>query len=69
MHEVRQIIGQNIKARRVELGLSITDVAKASGISKNTIRRIEQSQNNFRCTTMEALAQALDMSLADLIKK
>lgn len=69
MEKIREVFGRNVKARRLELGLSISAVAKASGVSRDTIRRIESGHSNWRLNTLSAIAETLDMSLSELLKE
>ena len=66
---LRVIIGRNVKARREELGMSCNEVAKACGMSNDTIRHIEDGESNFRAKTLEAIAEVLGLSFADLFKE
>ena len=66
---LRVIIGRNVKARREELGMSRNEVAKACGMSNDTIRHIEDGESNFRAKTLEAIAEVLGLSFADLFKE
>lgn len=69
MEKIREVFGRNVKARRLELGLSISAVAKASGVSRDTIRRIESGQSGYYMNTLSAIAETLDMSLPELLKE
>lgn len=61
-------IGKRIKARREELGMSQTELAKKMGYSSyTTIAKIEAGANNLRQTKVKQLAEALDCSPAWLI--
>lgn len=68
MQAILKIIGRNVEARRQELGLSQSEAAHAAGISRHTLCDIEQGKKNFRYLTIEAIAQALDTTFAELIK-
>ena len=55
-----------MKARRHELGLTLSRVAEKCGLSVPYISTIEQGQANPTVTALEALAGALGWSVADL---
>ena len=69
MEKIREVFGRNVKARRLELGLSVSAVAKASGVSENSVRRIESGQCDYYMNTLSAIAETLDMSLPELFKE
>jgi len=61
-------IGRNIKKRRLELSLTLEDVAKRIGTSKQTIQRYEQGIiSNIPHDKIEALANALITSPSRLM--
>ena len=59
-------LGTRAKARRHELGLTLSLVAEKCGLSVPYISTIEQGQANPTVTALEALAGALGWSVADL---
>lgn len=62
--EVKDII----KNRRLELGLTMLDVAKAVGVSEGTVSRWESGEiANMRQSRIAALANVLKMSPAELM--
>ena len=51
---------------RESRGMNITDLANASGITRQTIYRLENEENeNINTKTLKALAVALDAKVAD----
>jgi transcriptional regulator with XRE-family HTH domain len=61
-------IAKTIKARRAELGLSLQDVADATGLSKAHIWDMERgASSDPRLTTLLAVSDALRMSLAQIL--
>ncbi len=69
LKELEEIIGRNVKAKRLELGLSISEVAKASGVSRYSVRQLESGKHNSRLNIFAAIAEALGMSGPELFKK
>lgn len=55
-----------LRALRESQGRSQEALAHAAGIGVNSLRRIEYRQSNPTWTTVRALANALDISLAQL---
>ena len=52
---------------RKERGYSIRQLAAASGLEYSQIQRIEKGKVNFAFTTLTALAQGLDLEVAELL--
>ena len=51
---------------RESKGMNITDLANASGITRQTIYRLENEENeNINTKTLKALANALDAKVTD----
>ena len=60
--------GDRIKQRRIELGLSVDDLAEKIGKSRATIYRYENGDiENMPTPILEPLAKALDTTPADLM--
>jgi len=63
-------LGEIIKQRRKELGLSVDDLAKALGKNRATIYRYENGDiESLPSTILEPLAKALHTTPGDLIMK
>lgn len=63
------MIENNLKKIREKKGLSKVHLAKISGISRKTIEFIEnKSSKNTKLSTIEALANALDVEINELLK-
>lgn len=61
-------IGERIKQRRLELNLSVDELAKKLRKNRATIYRYESNEiENFPTTTLEPLAKALDTTPAYLM--
>jgi len=57
-----------VQRARYRLGLSLEDVAKVCGISKNTVGRAEHEEE-IRTLSARKIAGALKVEVADLIKE
>ena len=61
-------IGEIIKQRRKELGLSAEDIAKKAGVSPATIYRYESGDiRNPRSSILRPMAEVLNLDLYDLV--
>lgn len=60
-------IGQKIKLRRQEMGMSQEELAEACDISYSYIGHIERASRNLSLTTAIKLSQVLNMSLDYLL--
>lgn len=61
-------IGERIKARRIELGMSVTDLAKRLGKNRATVYRYEDGFiENLPLEILEPLAEALHTTPAYLM--
>lgn len=65
-----QAIGNRIRSRREELGLTMDDVAAEIGLNKSTIQRYESgSIRTIKLPVIEAIARVLDVDAAWLCCK
>ncbi len=68
MAQQRKSLAAALSARRVELGLSQTEVAARMGTSQSAVARLESGQADLRLSTLEryaaALGQRLDWNLS-----
>lgn len=67
----RKIIGERLKYARDELrGMSLQDVAEASGVARSTVQRYETAKiQNIKLPVVESFARVLNVNLAWLIGK
>ena len=56
-------LGEAIMIRRKHLGMSQSDLAKASGIQQANISRIEKGHSNFTINQLKRIASALGASI------
>lgn len=57
------LIGENIRQTRESLGLSQSDLAKKSGLTVQSISRIETGKSNPRWANLDTIAEALGVSI------
>ncbi len=64
------IIAKNIKKHRAKLGISQDKLSKLAGITLHTITKIESGATpDPRIETVKKIADALGVSIDDLMKK
>lgn len=67
MQTTEEPIGLRIHSRRVELGLTLAEVADKSGLSLPYISNLERGRGNPTIEALRALAKALDIDLSSLL--
>ena len=67
VHDDNGLVASNIRRFRLERGMSIGELARRSGISKQTLSKVEQGVGNPTIETMAALADALDVTTRRLL--
>lgn len=67
MNDYDELVARNVKRLRAERKLSMAALAGASGLSKQTVSKIEQGEGNPTLGTLEAIAMALGTSARALI--
>lgn len=67
--DLKQAIGQAIKARRVELGLEQSDILDYAEISSKTLSNLEQGRANITLHTLEKIIEVLGMECRLVIKQ
>jgi transcriptional regulator with XRE-family HTH domain len=60
-------IGKLIRAERTKAGLSQGDLARRAGIAHASLSRIENGNRSPNMSTLDALAQALQVDVHELI--
>jgi transcriptional regulator with XRE-family HTH domain len=60
-------IGDRLRARRQEVGLSLRDLAQRLGVSASLISQIERGRANPSVSTLYAIVGELDISLDELL--
>jgi len=60
------ILGQRIRARRKELGLSQEGLAHAAALDRSYVGRIERGEHNLTFTALVRLARAMECDVAAL---
>jgi transcriptional regulator with XRE-family HTH domain len=63
------VIGERIRARRLEIGMSQEKLADAIGVTFQQIQKYEKGVNRVAASTLFAIAQALDAKLVSFFPK
>jgi y4mF family transcriptional regulator len=62
-------VGQAIRDRRKELGITQPNLAEVAGVSTNTLYKLEKGQGNPTLDVLNKLAEVLGMELKLEVKK
>ena len=62
--EIDHVIGDKIRMRRGELGMTQTDLAKAIGVTFQQVQKYEQGKNRVGGSRLAAVAKALDVPVS-----
>lgn len=66
-NEIVKVVGANLRHLRTEQRLSLSDLARSSGVAKATLSALEGGRGNPTLETLSALAAALQIPMGDLI--
>lgn len=64
--QLGQEIGSKLRARRLQLGMTQEQLAYLSHTSVSQVGQIERGQGNYTIKSLEAMLQALSISLIGL---
>ena len=62
-------IGRRMKLLRVERGRKLKEVAAAAGMQPSQLSRIESCRTDPKWTTVERIANALEVEMSDLVSR
>ena len=66
---IREIIYRRIAERRNQLGITVAELSRRSGVSKRTIHRLEEElEVNITINSIEKIWSALGLSLSDFFQ-
>lgn len=60
--------GEKVRAKRLSLGLSQEDFAELAGVHRTYVGMIERGEKNITLRNVERFANALGVSLGELMK-
>lgn len=67
MSDANQLVARNVRRYRQERGLSMGELARRSGLSKQTLSKVEQGIGNPTVETLTQLSSALDIQVRRLL--
>jgi transcriptional regulator with XRE-family HTH domain len=62
-----RMLGANLRALRTERGLSLSEVARRSGVAKSALSQLESGQGNPTIQTVFSMSNALRVPVSDLL--
>lgn len=65
--EMNQLVARNVRRYRHERGLSLGELARRSGLSKQTLSKVEQGSGNPTVETLAQLGAALEVPVRRLL--
>jgi transcriptional regulator with XRE-family HTH domain len=66
---LQEIIGRNIKERRVEIGMKGETLAKKLGQTKSSVSRLENGELDFKISGLADISKAVDTEVCSLVCK
>ncbi|MBS99892.1 MAG: XRE family transcriptional regulator [Oceanospirillaceae bacterium] len=63
---LEQYIAMQVKSKRMEMGLKITDVARIAGLSQGMVSKIENAQVSTSLETLSRLCDAIGLPISQL---
>jgi transcriptional regulator with XRE-family HTH domain len=69
INDVTRSMGLAIRAQRTARGMSLGDLARAAGLSKTILSRIEGGEGNPSVETLWRVSQAFDLPLGALLER
>ncbi len=64
-----RVLGTNLRARRDEQGISLSELARRSGIAKGTLSQLESGAGNPTIETVFSLSNALGVPVSALLSE
>lgn len=68
-HGAGRVLGVNLRARRDEQGISLSELARRSGIAKGTLSQLESGAGNPTIETVFSLSNALGLPVSALLNE
>jgi len=69
MSKIREILAANMRKYRAETGLSQEDLAAICGLHRTYISDVERCERNLSIDNIEKIANAFNISVAELLKE
>jgi len=68
MHKESVKLGNNLKRIRTEKGITQGDIVRSLGVSRSFVSNIENGKTNPTLATIAKLAEAVEVSVGELLK-
>jgi transcriptional regulator with XRE-family HTH domain len=68
-HRPQEVLAANLRRLRIARRLSLSELARATGMSKATLSSVESGRSNPTIETLAALSGALRVSLGELLEE
>ncbi len=69
LKSARQRFADNMRIARLKMRLSQDELAERSGLHRTYVGSVERAERNISIDNMEAIANALDLELAELLRE
>jgi len=69
MIKIQTVVGQNIRRRRLQMGLSQEALAEECDLHRTYIGSVERGERNITLLTLERIAVALKIKPVDLMQR
>jgi transcriptional regulator with XRE-family HTH domain len=69
LNNIYKIVGINIRAIRMQKGISQSELGFACEFEKSTISRIEAGRTNPTLQTLKKIADALEVTVCELVSE
>jgi transcriptional regulator with XRE-family HTH domain len=66
--DLRTVFGQNLRAARIEAGLTQAQLAQRTGLTQQYVSWVEAGHANITLATMTALARVLGQEVRELLR-
>lgn len=64
--QINQLIAKRVEERRTRLGMTLGELARASGLPSSTLDRLERQSRGCSAADLWRLARVLEVSITDL---
>jgi transcriptional regulator with XRE-family HTH domain len=67
--DILKLLGRKVRDRRIKKGLSQEEFADLAGLDRTYVSGIERGVRNPTVRTLKTIADALDMSISELLEE
>lgn len=66
--DLQKVVGRNLRAYRMEKGLSQEDFAEVVGVHRTYMGALERGERNLTLQSLESIAEVIGVDPVDLLK-